>query len=90
VKGENGVLADSHNILNRWKKYSPSLNVHRVSNVRKIEIHTAEHKIEILWFWTLSIILSLSKTLSRLFFKTHFRDWIQSPSSGKTYTVGPN
>jgi hypothetical protein len=29
--------------LNRWKKYfSLSLNVHRVSDVRQIEIHTAE------------------------------------------------
>jgi hypothetical protein len=44
VKDENGdLLADSHNILNRWKNYfSPLLNVHRVSDVRQIEIHTAE------------------------------------------------
>jgi hypothetical protein len=41
---ENGaLLADSHNILNRWKNYfSQFLNVHRVSDVRQIEIHTAE------------------------------------------------
>jgi hypothetical protein len=33
----------SHNILNRWKNYfSQLLNVHRVSEVRQIEIHTAE------------------------------------------------
>jgi hypothetical protein len=40
---ENGdLLADSHNILNRWKNYfSQLLNVHRVSDVRQIEIHTA-------------------------------------------------
>jgi hypothetical protein len=37
VKVENG------NILNRWKNnYSQLLNVHRVSDVRQIEIHTAE------------------------------------------------
>jgi hypothetical protein len=44
VKDENGdLLADSHNILNRWKKYfSQLLNVRRVSHVRQIEIHTAE------------------------------------------------
>jgi hypothetical protein len=37
------VLADSHNILNRWKNYfSQLLNVHRVSDVRQIEIHIAE------------------------------------------------
>jgi hypothetical protein len=40
---ENGdLLADSHNILNRWKNYSQLLNGHRVSGVRQIEIHTAE------------------------------------------------
>jgi hypothetical protein len=44
VKDENGdLLANSHNILNRWKNYlSQLLNVHTVSNVRQIEIHTAE------------------------------------------------
>jgi hypothetical protein len=37
VEDKNGdLLADSHNILNRL------LNVHRVSDVRQIEIHTAE------------------------------------------------
>jgi hypothetical protein len=43
AKDENGdLLADSH-ILNRWKNYfSQLLNVHRVSNVMQIEIHTAE------------------------------------------------
>jgi hypothetical protein len=40
VKDENGdLLADAHNILNRWKNYFPQLlNVHRVSDVRQIEI----------------------------------------------------
>jgi hypothetical protein len=44
VKDENGdLLADSHNILNRWKNYfSHLLNVHNVSDVRQIEVHTAE------------------------------------------------
>jgi hypothetical protein len=44
VKDENGdLLADSHNILNRWKNYfSQLLNVHNVSDVRQIEIHMAE------------------------------------------------
>jgi hypothetical protein len=43
VKDENGdLLADSHNIVNRWKNYfSQLLNVHRVSDVRQIEIQTA-------------------------------------------------
>jgi hypothetical protein len=44
VKDENGdLLADSHNILNRWMNYfSQLLNVHNVSDVRQIEVHTAE------------------------------------------------
>jgi hypothetical protein len=37
------VLADSHNILNRWKNYfSRLLNVVDVSDVRQMELHTAE------------------------------------------------
>jgi hypothetical protein len=44
VKDKKGdLLADSHNVLNRWKNYfSQLLNVHRGSDVRQIEIHTAE------------------------------------------------
>jgi hypothetical protein len=44
VKYENGdLLAGSHKILNRWKNYfSRLLNVHSVSDVRQIEVHTAE------------------------------------------------
>jgi hypothetical protein len=44
VEDENGdVLADPHNILNRWKYYfSQLLNVRRFSDVRQMEIHTAE------------------------------------------------
>jgi hypothetical protein len=47
VKDESGdLLADSHNILNRWKNYFPKLlNVHRVSDVRQIEIHTADPSV---------------------------------------------
>jgi hypothetical protein len=44
VQDEKGdLLADSHNILNRWKNYSQLLNVHRVSDVRQIEIHMWQH-----------------------------------------------
>jgi hypothetical protein len=44
VKDENGdLLADSHNILNRWKNYfSHLLNVHNVSDVRQTEMDTPE------------------------------------------------
>jgi hypothetical protein len=44
VNDENGdLLADSHSILNSWKNYfSQSLNEHNVSEVRQIEVHTAE------------------------------------------------
>jgi hypothetical protein len=44
VKDENGdLLAYSHNMLNMRKNYfSQLLNVHRISDVRQIEIHRAE------------------------------------------------
>jgi hypothetical protein len=44
MKDENGeLLANSHNILNRWKNYfSQLLNVHGISHVRQIKICTAE------------------------------------------------
>jgi hypothetical protein len=44
VKDEiSDLLADSHNIINRWKNcFSQLLNVHNVSDVRQIEIHTPE------------------------------------------------
>jgi hypothetical protein len=44
VKDENGdLLADSQNVLCRWKDYfSQLLNVHNVSDVRQIDVHTAE------------------------------------------------
>jgi hypothetical protein len=40
VKNDSGIpLADSHNILNRWKNYFSQLfHVHWVSDVRQIEI----------------------------------------------------
>jgi hypothetical protein len=43
LKDENGdLLADSNTIVNRWKSYFPQLcNVHKISDVRQMEIHTA-------------------------------------------------
>jgi hypothetical protein len=43
-RDENGdLLADSNNILNRWKNYfSELLNVHNVSAVMQTEVHTAK------------------------------------------------
>jgi hypothetical protein len=44
VKDENDdLLADSHNILNRWKNYfCQLLNVHNVSDFRQKKVHMAE------------------------------------------------
>jgi hypothetical protein len=44
VKDEDGdLLADSHNLLNRWNNYFfELLNVHNVRDVRQIDTHTAE------------------------------------------------
>jgi hypothetical protein len=43
-KDKNGdLLADSQNILKRWRNYfSQLLNVHNLSDVRQIKVHTAE------------------------------------------------
>jgi hypothetical protein len=48
--------------------------------------------VQILCFWTLSIVTALSKKhRPAYFFKTQrFGDWILSPSSGKTHSAGPN
>jgi hypothetical protein len=47
VKDENGdLLAYSHNIFNMWKNYfSQLLNLHNVSDVRQLEVHTAEPSV---------------------------------------------
>jgi hypothetical protein len=47
VKDENGdLLADPHNILNRWKNFfSQLLNVHNVSGVKQIDVHRAEQLV---------------------------------------------
>jgi hypothetical protein len=47
VKDDNGDgLANSHNILNRWKNFfSQLLNVHIISDARQIEIHTTEPSV---------------------------------------------
>jgi hypothetical protein len=44
IKDENGnLLADPQNVLNRWKNFfNQVLNVHRVHDVRQMDIHTAE------------------------------------------------
>jgi hypothetical protein len=44
VKDERGdLLADPHNILNRWKNYfCHLLNVHGAGGIRQTEMHTAE------------------------------------------------
>jgi hypothetical protein len=44
VNDENGyLLANCHNILNRWKKcFSQLLNAHNVSDVSQIEVYIAE------------------------------------------------
>jgi hypothetical protein len=63
VKDENGdSLADSHNILN-WLKSNLSqlCNVHRVSDVLQIEIHTAELLVPSSQFEVETAIVKLKK-----------------------------
>jgi hypothetical protein len=47
VKDDNSdLLADFHNLLNKWKNYLPPLmNVHNVSDVMRLELHTAEQLV---------------------------------------------
>jgi hypothetical protein len=43
TRGPTQHGADSNTIVNRWKSYfSQLLNVHDISDVRQIEVHTAE------------------------------------------------
>jgi hypothetical protein len=65
VKDVNGdLLAGSHNIFNRWKNYfSQLLNVHRVSDVRQIEIHVVEPLVPDLSFLSLKVLLRLKLLL---------------------------
>jgi hypothetical protein len=65
VKDENGdLLANSHNILNNLKNYfSQLLNVHRVSDVRQIEVYTSEPLVHHI------ILLSLKKFKSQVVIK---------------------
>jgi hypothetical protein len=47
VKGENyDLLANSHNDLSSSKNYSQLFNVLNFSNVRQIEVHTANHYLQ--------------------------------------------
>jgi hypothetical protein len=44
MKNEDDVLAYTYSILNRWKNYFFQLRyVRSVSDIRQIEIHTANH-----------------------------------------------
>jgi hypothetical protein len=68
VKHENGdLLADSHNISNRLKNYfSQLLNVHNVSDVRQIEVHTAEPLVLYPSLFECEIaVLQISKSINR-------------------------
>jgi hypothetical protein len=68
VKDENGdLLTYSHNILNRWKKYFPQLlNVHRVSDVRQIELHTVEPLVPDSSPFEFEIAIAMSKSYKSL------------------------
>jgi hypothetical protein len=67
VKDVNGdLLADFHNILNRRKNYfSQFWNAHGVSNVRQIEIHTAELLVPDPSFFAVEIAAAKLKSVNR-------------------------
>jgi hypothetical protein len=69
VKDENSDLADSHNILNRWKNYfSQLLNAHRVSIVRQTEIHTIFKECILLCLFILSFIIHHNTMIIKISF----------------------
>jgi hypothetical protein len=68
-----------------------------IKDTDNVQDHFFESFVNLAWFvqklcfWTLSIILSLSaNTVLFIFQNTTFRIRILSPSSGKTYSAGPN
>jgi hypothetical protein len=67
VKDENGdQLADSHNILVRWKNhFSQLLNV-RVSDVRQIEVHAAEPLVPVPSRFEVKIAIAKLKSYNSL------------------------
>jgi hypothetical protein len=80
-------------MFSRIKPRKPKMNLHHCEYLKSHILTKTKAFLfpQILCFWTLSIVLFLSKTLSCLYFKTqHFRDWILPLPSGKTYSLGPN
>jgi hypothetical protein len=78
MKDENGdLLADSRNILNRWKNYSQILNVHRVSDVRQIEIHTTEPLVPVLTRFSLKLLLQNWKGFNRQVVIKFRKNWFK-------------
>jgi hypothetical protein len=62
-----------------------------MKQVHDLEVCDDDTLVQALYFWTISIVLFLSKTPFSLCFQTQrFGDWILFPSSAKTYLVGPN
>jgi hypothetical protein len=63
----------------------------RASLVHRVSVLQYYPFLQLLRSRTLSIVSYMSKMSSCLYFKTQcFGDWILSPSSGKTYSVGSN
>jgi hypothetical protein len=62
------LLADSHNILSKWKNYfSMLLNIHRFSDVSNTEIHTAKPVVPELSPSEVETEIASSKGINRLF-----------------------
>jgi hypothetical protein len=81
VKDENvDLLLDSNTIVNRWKSYfSQLLNVHNVSDVRRIETHTAEPLVPGPSHLEIEIFIAKLKT-----YKFPGRDLIAAEAGGET------
>lgn len=67
MKDENSdLLANCHEILDRWKNYfAQLLNVHRVNDVRQMEVHTAEPLLPELVILWLKLLLKFRRGVNR-------------------------
>jgi hypothetical protein len=75
-----------HNRVSRWLRIVGTTSF----SLKDLKVYNDGTLVQILCFWILSIVLSLSKNIGLFILKKRFGNWILSPSSGKTYSVGPN
>jgi hypothetical protein len=89
VKDENGdLVADSHNILNRWKNYfSQLLNVHNVSDVKLIEVHMAQPLVPGPSRLDVGLLLQSWKSINRQAVMKFWQNWFKQEAKYEYYCL---